>query len=105
MGFVHTATCYMLFVFLLPGSDYLESSIPPNVEIPAGTREGCFNVSIIDDDENELQEDFRITARLPSSLTDDAVATVVINDNDGKMSFGKFVVRCIHSLKYCLCRS
>ena len=75
-------------MLLPPGMDYDEASIPASVVIPAGAKRECFNVSIIDDDENELQEEFRVTARLPGSTTDDATASVFINDNDGRPSFG-----------------
>ena len=70
-----------------PGSDYNESSIPSSVVIPSGVTDGCFDVDIIDNDENEPQENFQITAKLPGSTAADATTNVFITDNDGKTSF------------------
>ena len=79
-------------VFQLLGSDYTESSIPATIVIPAGTKEGCFDVGIIDDDENEPQEDFQITAMLPGSTMADASTNVFINDNDGRTRLSNHVL-------------
>ena len=70
-----------------PGNDYNASSIPSTIVIPSGLMEGCFDVDIIDDNVNEPQEDFEISARLQGSVIPDAMTAVTIIDDDGKMTF------------------
>lgn len=59
-------------------------SIPVTIFVPAGTMEGCFKVDVVDDNVNEPQESFQVTASLPGSATPDATTDVIITDDDGK---------------------
>ena len=77
----------LLVCLIFAGSDYVESSVPSSVTVFAGRKQACFDLQIIDDDLNELQEGFQITARLPGTTTPDATAGILINDNDGRTFF------------------
>ena len=76
--------------FILGGTDYgpLEQY---NITIPAGQTTSSFNVSIIDDDVLEGNEDFNLiilAESLPNNITlgDHNRSTVTIMDDDSKSS-------------------
>ena len=84
--YVHTATSYHIHNFT-GGVDYIAGPYPVN--FPTGHTNATLNVTIIDDNISEGNENFNLTiesSSLPSkvNINDLAEAIVTIVDNEGK---------------------
>ena len=81
-------------ILSLPGDDYNGSSIVHSVEIPAESTRECFTVDIINDDVNEPQQSFQLTAEIEGSTAPQATTTVTINDDDGRIGICMLRAKC-----------
>ena len=79
------------FKFISSVDDYDASTIPSTIVIPAGMSEGCFDMDIIDDDVNEPQQSFQLTASIQGSTTPQATTTVAITDDDGRIGIYRHI--------------
>lgn len=76
----------MLICLPRVGDDYDPASIPDSITFAPGSTTICFNVTIVDDAVNELQESFEISFQRTGSASPDATAQITVIDNDGTIT-------------------